>query len=570
MSYYGSQFSPKDEPALQEEANEESNEATNEATNEESNEESSSEEANAATTKNAHVKFPVSLTTGRMQNTIDARMEFDDTVADNNWAAFPSPTEIPDSNESRNLSNRGSSTTALQRLRLHFRKEEETSLGLQKDPYIPKFENFSSWPTPIDVSSSGTSKEETEKERLVVSMGFSTESAKDALEKNGWDVQRAINHLLTSPDAINTTTVLPPPATMAPLPGFATPVPRSPTESISNIEYDTFRKPRELPSFLACRNKSVRKHWKYATLVSALVSIIVAVFLICFSLKKVSSTQYGVEYSVWSKKLESMPKTAGLHLGPVGYRFIKFPSTQINADFSDSCVSNDGIRVTVEASYQFRLDTEKIMEVILNYRDFNRWSEVVNIAGSSAIQHSCSAFNITDFQSKRVVVQDLMFENLRTKLEGDVNAEFSLGTYALAISLQLKFVSLPANYTQAIEQRQSSEEDISLARNERILERTKAQTEKKVAEKKATILLARAYNEGNITLIVANYHAQHTLFAFEKELQVLSQAKDFLSLSTDGILSYMANKLYATTPYLNVRAGVPARISRKNQLAIGA
>jgi elongation factor 1 alpha-like protein len=70
-------------------------------------------------------------------------------------------------------------------------------------------------------SQSGTSKEDTEKERLVVSMGFSTERSKDALKKNGGDVELAINYLLTSPEIGNMTMAPPPSKTMAPPPGLA-------------------------------------------------------------------------------------------------------------------------------------------------------------------------------------------------------------------------------------------------------------------------------------------------------------------------------------------------------------
>ena len=258
-----------------------------------------------------------------------------------------------------------------------------------------------------------------------------------------------------------------------------------------------------------------------------------------------------------------MSRAGGLYLGPVGYKFVKFPSTQITADLFDICMSNDGLRVSIEVTYQYRLDQENIMNVIRKYRNSDKWSQVVNIAANSAIQHSCSAFNITDFQTKRETVRDTMFENLRMKLEGTSRV------FAIATSLQLKYVSLPAEYTHAVEQRQRSEEDIPLAKNERIQERTKAQTELMAAEKRATSILDRAYNEGNITLIVANYQAQQTMYTFEKEVQVLSEAKQFLSLSTNGVLSYMANKLFATVPHLNVRAGIPARISRKNQLSTG-
>mmetsp|Transcript_23629 Transcript_23629/g.35022 ORF Transcript_23629/g.35022 Transcript_23629/m.35022 type:complete len:685 (+) Transcript_23629:149-2203(+) len=72
-----------------------------------------------------------------------------------------------------------------------------------------------------DKSQNGTSKEDTEKERLVVSMGFSAERAKGALKKNGGDVQLAINDLLTSPDLGDMTMAPPPSKTMAPPPGLA-------------------------------------------------------------------------------------------------------------------------------------------------------------------------------------------------------------------------------------------------------------------------------------------------------------------------------------------------------------
>lgn len=301
---------------------------------------------------------------------------------------------------------------------------------------------------------------------------------------------------------------------------------------------------------------------------STMISLIVALALIIASLKKVSSTQFGVEYNVWSKKLESVSKAGGLFLGPVGYRFVKFTSTQINADFSDTCVSKDGLRVIVDVSYQYRLYQESIIEVVLKYREFEKWNQVVNFAANSAIQHSCSAWNVTDFQRNRALVQETMFENLQKKIEGDKNTDFSRGVYAIASSLQLKNVDLPFQYQEAVEQKQRAEEDILLAKNERIQEKTKADTEFKVAEKQYEILIDQAWNEGNITLIVADTYAQHTLYRFEKEMEVLSQAQAFLSLSTNGVLSYMANKLFATVPHLTVLTGEPARISRKNQLSV--
>jgi hypothetical protein len=39
-------------------------------------------------------------------------------------------------------------------------------------------------------------------------------------------------------------------------------------------------------------------------------------------------------------------------------------------------------------------------------------------AGTSAVQHSCSLFTISNFQNKRGIIQTTMEENVRGKLEG--------------------------------------------------------------------------------------------------------------------------------------------------------
>jgi hypothetical protein len=90
---------------------------------------------------------------------------------------------------------------------------------------------------PIDSNSGSTDKDRVE--RLVTSMGFSSDMAKEALQKYDWDPQRAINFLLANPSPINASkgksnlamTMAPPPKpksnTMAPPPGFGKPKSKS-------------------------------------------------------------------------------------------------------------------------------------------------------------------------------------------------------------------------------------------------------------------------------------------------------------------------------------------------------
>lgn len=297
------------------------------------------------------------------------------------------------------------------------------------------------------------------------------------------------------------------------------------------------------------------------------VLLIVSIILIAVSFRKVASTELGVEYDVWAKTLDDAAKTGGLHAGPPGYRFIKFPSTQITAEIADTCVSRDGLRVNFDVSYQFLMPALWIVPAVRKYRDFTKWGTVVRAAGNSAIQNSCSAFNITNFQSQRNLIQADMFRELTIKLEGsNVDLAEHDGVYARAVSLQLKDVDLPAEYTAAVSDKQSAKEDIALAKNQRNQELTKANTEFLAAEQEAKKILDGAENDVNITITAALLKANQTLFAFEQETQTIVQAKEKFDLDNKGIISYLANELYAKVPNLKASVLEPVQISHREEL----
>ena len=193
-------------------------------------------------------------------------------------------------------------------------------------------------------------------------------------------------------------------------------------------------------------------------------------------------------------------------------------------------------------------------------------TEVVEAAGRSAIQHTCSDFTIASFQNQRGTIQSRMLENLRLKLEGDPSDEQDNGVYAVAISVQLRFLQLPAEYQNAVAEKQSAEEDIVLARNQRRQETTKATTELLAAQEEARKILETATTEAEILITEAKLKAEETLFAFEQEASSIVKAKSSLNLTTEGVLAYTENMLIAQTKRLRVSAGEPAKLSRKDEL----
>lgn len=322
--------------------------------------------------------------------------------------------------------------------------------------------------------------------------------------------------------------------------------------------------PRAQPRELIQWCHPVWKRWAWCTSLSTILLIII--IMLAISLRKLKSTEYGIQYNTLTKKLDDAAQTGGLHVGPPGYEFIKFPSTYISVDLPDGiCVSQDGLQVQFSVTFQYQMPAAWLTMAILKFRDFHRWTQLVEAAGSSAVQHSCSAYTISNFQNKRGAIQATMEDNLRLKLEGS-SGEGSDGVYARAISLQLRNIDLPELYQAAIAEKQTATEDIVLAQNQRIQETTKAQTTLLAAMEEAKIINNTAVNDADILLTEATISAQEVSFAYETEAGVIVLVKNSLNLTIDGVLAYMSNRLYEKASLLKVSAAEPARLSRKDEL----
>lgn len=268
-----------------------------------------------------------------------------------------------------------------------------------------------------------------------------------------------------------------------------------------------------------------------------------------------------------SQDLDDAAKSGGLFLGPPGFKFVKFPSTHLSVDLENTCVSRDGLLVFFQVTFQYQMTEQNLYPAALEYQDYYKWAEVVESAALSGVHHACSEFQVNEFQTKRDVLRDRMFENLRVKLEGDGSGSSSSGgVFAKAISLQLNDLELPKEYIAAVIEKQSAEVDIALARAERILNVTVAETEFLSAQEEARRILATATTEAELLLMEAKLEAEETAYAFAQESETLVNVKRTLNYTTEGVLAYMATKLIEETPYLTVSMGEPAKLSRPDEL----
>jgi hypothetical protein len=78
--------------------------------------------------------------------------------------------------------------------------------------------------------------------------------------------------------------------------------------------------------------------------------------------------------------------------------------------------------------------------------------------------------------------------------------------------------------------------------------------------------LNTANNEAEVLLTEAYLKANETTYAFEKEAEAIVEVKEALDLTTEGVLTHLANNLYSQVKNLKVVAGQPAKLGRENEL----
>jgi len=337
-------------------------------------------------------------------------------------------------------------------------------------------------------------------------------------------------------------------------------------ESLTPVREKVYSFSKNMASRSSELTPDERRNRKKGCAVIAFLVLSVIIGVLASSFSKVENTEYGLQYNVHAKELDDAAKSGGLFLGPPGYYFVNFPSTFITVDLNQRiCVSNDGLLVSFSVTFQYQMTELNLIPAIEKYRDFDKWANTVEEAGLSAIHHSCSEFQVTEFQSKRSIIQDVMLENLKLKLDGDEERGLE-GVNAVAVSLQLRFVGLPGEYNNAVAEKQSAEEDIAVAIAQRKQETTKASTGLLQAKEEARRILDTAVNEAEVLLTEARLQAEETLFTFEKEADALVEVKKSLNYSTEGVLAYLSNMLMVETSSLVVTTEEPARMSRKEEL----
>eukprot|EP00058_Branchiostoma_floridae_P002740 XP_002588228.1 hypothetical protein BRAFLDRAFT_86671 [Branchiostoma floridae] len=266
------------------------------------------------------------------------------------------------------------------------------------------------------------------------------------------------------------------------------------------------------------------EHRKYVIGFFVVAAIVMIIALVASSFQRLESDEIGIAYDTIQKHLGSDVKEEGLHTGPVGYRFIKFPSVFKTLEYTSlTCLNKDGVPIVLDVAFQYLARPSDLNRIVTEFRDHENYVTVLRNVGEAALHEACSQFNTSEFQSARALFTEKVRE-----------------------TLSLRFNDLSSDIT-----------DLQVAENERPRLLTQARTTRREAETQAQIAINKAQSDARIAISRAEAEAEAILNEYQTEADTYATIIQRQGLTTEGFLAYMGVRAISSSKN-PVYAGVKA------------
>ncbi|CAF3271932.1 unnamed protein product [Rotaria socialis] len=283
------------------------------------------------------------------------------------------------------------------------------------------------------------------------------------------------------------------------------------------------------------------------------LALITILSLFISSMGRIDTDEVAIPYNAITKNLRREVKTAGLHFGSPGFTLITFPSVFTSMLFDDiSCLNYDGVSISLDVTFQFRIDPVYLYDIVVQFKDFDGYKEILYATGQTTVHDTCAHFNTTAFQSMRGYFQIKLLDEMKNALTP---------FYAILRDLQVNDVRRPSVFETAVKDKEAAKENIKIAENERPILLTQARTEYQKALKQAQIIHERADTDSTIIRNQADAEAQAVRARYSTETETYLELKNKMQLNTEALLTYMGIRVIGASKndiYINLKS--PAQV----------
>lgn len=244
------------------------------------------------------------------------------------------------------------------------------------------------------------------------------------------------------------------------------------------------------------------------------VAALLFIVLLAVSIKDVDENEMAIPYGKVSRSVGNVVD-AGKRAYPPDTELFTYDRKFITNDIRLTCISKDGLVITLDVVQQYRLLKSELKDIFFNFGKQEALDAYIDTIAQDTVRDVCANFLGEEFFSRRGTVESHIINNMTTTTT-ETNAHVEPGF------IQLKNIGLPSALLSAIQAKQLALEDVDVARNERAQTIIQAQTRQQQARLDADIVLANANAAGNGIRIAASERANARL------IQWAERAKAFI------------------------------------------
>ncbi len=269
------------------------------------------------------------------------------------------------------------------------------------------------------------------------------------------------------------------------------------------------------------------RHYKLKGIFAIFVLVlgITSVSILVCSFEQIDFNEYGLKQNIWTREFSEEIYEEGLYYIDPLHTFLRFPSTWQTIEFTPDFYSDDiplstqtkdGLEVTVDVSFQFRLRKQDLLILYSSYgMDYKDYFIRVS---RSALREVCGEFSAIEFYANRSIVNLVM----KTSLNDSLASLIEVGEF------QLRDIDLPDSFEAATEELEVARIQIQIAQYAQEATIIEAQT-----------LIIQAQADANITIIDAQAAADALNITLTAEGLLLAELAAAIGLNSTELLTYL-------------------------------
>jgi regulator of protease activity HflC (stomatin/prohibitin superfamily) len=288
--------------------------------------------------------------------------------------------------------------------------------------------------------------------------------------------------------------------------------------------------------------------WKCIT-ASLLIGagLIIMIVLLALAVQNVAQDEWGIEYNKISRKLYTDVKGPGRYVIDPASTFYKFKNTFVPWDLIIDCWTSDIIEVTLDVAVQTLYIHEELPQVMFEFGDEDAFLPYVENVLKRTLRASCSNYSALQYYTSRGAVQADMLYRIENELPL-LGTHITTGGY-----LQLRNIKLPDDFNRAVIAKQTAQQEILLALNQRDQSITIADTTLSQAVNNATSIINNATLHAQAIIFDAQQRSQGINSTYANRLAVYRTAMTLLGMNaSEYIRSVLQTKLIADNRHSKV------------------